>query len=237
MKNTNKPELEQTVTYHYVLLGFSSFKKVLEKIEGLLNFYRVEPAGKTSAKEVIYDVNGDVLSDAGIVLSKQFEDGKILFNIRKLSLLPGAMKKPSRKLILGELEADEEPKDFSKQISAAIENTFSTPLTMDLDSFIKRTFPKIEIKIVGNKYKIIGGTGFRGLFVHEFATYRDIKTNKKVEREGVVLQLNTLPEYEKENAQFLDFIEREVKELGPYNASRFEIAQKLLYPKTDETQE
>ena len=233
----NKHDIEQTVNYHFVLLGFSSFKKVLEKMSELLNFYRFENIGKSDAREIIYDVTGNVLSDAGIVLSKQFEDGKILFNVRKISLLPGAMKKPSQKLILGELESDEEPKDFSKEITAAIENTFSTPLTMDLDSFVKRTFPKIEIKIRGEKYKIIGGTGFRGLLVHEFATYKDIRTNKKVEKEGVVLQLSSLPEYEKENAKFLDFIARQVKELGLYNASRFEIAHKLLYPKVTEPTE
>lgn len=234
MKANQKMELEKIQRYHYVLLGFSSFDRVLEKMDDILKFYRFEKEGNFQEKEVIYDVANNLLSDAGIVLSKQYEEDRILFNVRKISQLPGALKRPSQKFILGELEGDEEPKDLSLEISSAIENSFATPFTVDLDSFVKQSTPKIEIKINATRYKLIGGTGFRAFIIHENVVYRDIKSNKKVEREGVTLQLFQKEEYEEENKKILDIIEREVKELGLYNKSRFEIAQNLLYPKEEE---
>lgn len=237
MEKQNKVEIQKTENYHYVLLGFATFKEVLKKLEGILKFYRLQNEGKANAKEIIYDVPNNLLSDAGIVISKQFEEGKVLFNVRKISWLPGALKRPSKKFNLGEFQRDEEPKDFSLEISSAIENSFSTPFTVDLDSIVRQTIPKIEIKINAEKVKIIGGTGFRAYIIYENVSYKDIKTNKVVERDGVTLQLSTLDEFAEENKKLLDIIETNVCELGKFNASRFEIAQKLLYPKDEEETE
>ena len=237
MDKQNKVEMQQNESYHYVLLGFSTFKDVLKKLGDTMKFYRFENEGKANAKEIIYDVPNNLLSDAGIVISKQFEDGKVLFNVRKISWLPGALKRPSKKFNLGEFQHDEEPKDFSLDISSAIEHSFLTPFTVDLDSIVRQTIPKIEIKINADKVKIIGGTGFRAYIIYENVTYRDIKTNKTVERDDVTLQLSTLEEFAEENKKLLDIIETKVCELGKFNASRFEIAQKLLYPKDEEETE
>ena len=231
MKVNDKLEQTNVQNYHYVMLGFADFKKIFKKLEGLLKFYRIENKGKEFAKEIIYDVPDNLLSDAGIVLSKRYETKRIFLNVRKISKLPGEMKRPSKKFILGELESDIEPRNYSLQISSAIENSFSTTFTVDLDSIVKQTIPKIEININSNKYHIIGGTGFRADFFYEIATYKDIKTGKKVDREGVTLQLSNNKEYEEENKQILDLIDRQIKELALYNLSRFEIAQMLLYPK------
>lgn len=237
MKVNNKLELENVQRYHYVLIGFSDFKKVLKKLTDLLKFYRIEYQGKVSGKEVIYDVPNNLLSDSGIVLSKQYEDGKIMLKVRKISQLPGEMKRPSKKFMLGELETDAEPRDFSLQISSAIENSFAATFTVDLDSFVKQTVPKIQIDVNSQKYLIIGGTGYRAIMLYETAIYKDIKTGKKVSRDGITLQLNNDEKSQEENAKILDLIDREIKELALYNVSRFEIAQKLLYPKPIEPDE
>lgn len=175
-----------------------------------------------------------MLSDSGIVLSKLYEDGKVMFNVRKLSTLPGQLKRPSKKFILGELEVDEEPKDFSLSIASAIENSFNSTFTVDLDAFVKQTVAKIEITVDAVKYKIISGTGYRASILFENALYRDIKTNKKVSQQGVTLQLPLGEENEKCNQELLNVIDKKIEELAPSNLSRFEIAQRLLYPKVEE---
>lgn len=227
---SSKLEQEKIKRYHYVVIGFGEFKNILRKLDENLKFYRFENQGKTKVKEIIYDVPNNMLSDSGIVLSKLYEDGKVLFNVRKLSTLPGQLKRPSKKFILGELEVDEEPKDFSLNIASAIENSFNTAFTVDLDAFVKQTRPKIEILIDAQKYKIIGGTGYRASILFEEAVYRDIKTNKKVSRTGVTLQLPMGEENEKCNNEILNIIDRKIEEIAPNNLSRFEIAKKLLYP-------
>lgn len=227
---SSKLEQEKIKRYHYVVIGFGEFKNILRKLDENLKFYRFENQGKTKVKEIIYDVPNNMLSDSGIVLSKLYEDGKVLFNVRKLSTLPGQLKRPSKKFILGELEVDEEPKDFSLNIASAIENSFNTAFTVDLDAFVKQTRPKIEILIDAQKYKIISGTGYRASILFEEAVYRDIKTNKKVSRTGVTLQLPMGEENEKCNNEILNIIDRKIEEIAPNNLSRFEIAKKLLYP-------
>ena len=230
----SKLEQEKIKRYHFVIVGFGEFKNIIRKFDENLKFYRLENQGKTKAREIIYDVPNNMLSDSGIVLSKLYEDGKVMFNVRKLSTLPGQLKRPSKKFILGELEVDEEPKDFSLSIASAIENSFNSTFTVDLDAFVKQTVAKIEITVDAVKYKIISGTGYRASILFENALYRDIKTNKKVSQQGVTLQLPLGEENEKCNQELLNVIDKKIEELAPSNLSRFEIAQRLLYPKVDE---
>lgn len=237
MNISGKIEMQKFQDYHYILLGFAKFKDVINKLQRYLKFYRIENQGKSTFKEIIYDAPDNILSDAGIVISKQYEEKRIFFEVRKISWLPGALKRPSRKFILGELQTDEEPKDFSLEISAAIENSFSTPFSTDLDSLVRQTFPKIEINIDSEKYMIIGGTGFRAAVIYENVKYKDIKTGKTEIRDDVTVRLFTNEEYQEENKKLFELINREIYELGQFNASRFEIAQKLLYPKDEEEEE
>lgn len=233
MNSNNKLEQEKIDTYHYVILGFANFKIIKQKFDEYLKYYRLSYEGKINAKEVIYDVAENMLSNSGIVLSKQYEDDKVLIKVRKISYLPGAFKRPSKKFLLGEVERDDEPKDFSLHIASAIENSFTTPFTVDLDSIVKQTIPKIEINIKADKYQIICGTGYRAYIMFENVTYRDIETNRKVEKIGVTLHLPTGSKNKKENQEILSIIDRNINELALFNYSRYEIAQKLLYPKID----
>lgn len=229
MKVNSKLELEDSEKKHYVLVGFAEFKKILKKLEEEFKFYRFEYQGKASEKEVIYDVANNLLSDSGVVLSKDCEDGKIKFKVTKISKLQGVLKRPTKEFLLGELETDAEPKDFSLQISTAIENSFSSSFTVDLDSFVRQTYPKIQIDIKSQKYEMIGGTGYRAIILYETAIYKDLKTGKKVSKDGITLKLSSDKESQEENVKVLDIIDRRIKELALYDVSRFEIAQKLLY--------
>lgn len=223
----NKLEFDNKKRYHYVLLGFAKFEDILKIMTENLKFYRIANMGPLHEKEIFYDVPGNMLSDSGIVISKQYENGKIRLKVRKISRLQGELKKPSKKFELGVLGKNEEPKDFSLQISSAIESAFNTKFTVDIDAFVRMTEPKIEVLVDANQYQIICGTGYRATMIFENATYRDIATNKKVSRLGVTLQLPSA-EYE-ESRELLDLIDKQISSLARINLSRFEIAEQLLY--------
>lgn len=229
MDANSKLELDNTRRYHFVLLGFAEFKDIIKKFVSILKFYRFENQGKINSKEIIYDMPDDLLSDSGIVISKLFENGKVLLQVNKLSSLRGDLKRPSKKYNLGTIGKDEEPKDYSLQITQAIESSFTTQFTVDLDAFVQKTIPKIEIDIEATKYKIICGSGYRAAMYFEEVVYKDIKTKKKVSRPGVTLQLPA--DNSPENDEILKVIDRQINELALYNLSRFEIAKQLLYPK------
>lgn len=230
----NKVQIENAKTYHYMILGYETFPKILRTLAGELNFYRISRQSDIDGKEIMYDIPNNALTDAGIVLSKQYKNGRVMFKVQKLSFLPEEMRLPSKKFVLQELGGDAEPKDFSLEISSAIENSFSTPFTIDLDAIVREVVPKIEITIKSESYLIIGGTGFRGQLFYERVVYKDVATKKKVEKEGVVLKLPNDETAEKDNERILDIIDRKVKGLGLYNMSRFELAQKALYTVEEE---
>ena len=230
----NKLQLEKEKRYHYMIMGYETFPKALKTLSQELSFYRFERKPDVNGKEIMYDLANNALFDNGIILSKLYENGKVMFKVRKLSFLPGEVNMPSKKFVLQEIDNDAEPKDFSLQISSAIENSFSTPFTIDLDAVVREVVPKIEVDIESERYLIIGGTGYRGELCHEFVTYRDLATKKKVKKEGVILKLPYDEIYQKENEYILDVIDRKVQGFGLYNMTRFELAQKALYSQNED---
>lgn len=231
-KKSKKLELENVQSYHFVFVGFAEFKDVFKKLIENLPYYRFEHAGKEKEREIFYDVPDELLSTAGLILSKWYSGNKIYFHIRKISTIVGAMKRPSKKFLFGSCEDIDEPKDFSLQISSAIENSFTSPFTVDLDSIVKSTRPIIEVDIQSDKYNIICGTGYRAVMLYENAIYKDIKTGEKVSRLGVTFKFPL--EEREETDEILDVLSRRVLGLAHYDNSRFEIAQQLLYSKIDE---
>lgn len=227
-----KLELQNVQSYHFVFVGFAEFKEVFKKLTDELPFYRFEKTGKEQEKEIFYDVPDKLLSTAGLILSKWYHRKKIYFHVRKLSKLVGSMKRPAKKFLFGSCEEIDEPKDFSLQIASAIENSFSSPFTVDLDSIVKQTKPIIEVDIQSDKYNVICGTGYRAEMLYENATYKDIKTGNKVSRLGITFKvpLDERPETD----EILDIISRKVFGIALYDNSRFEIAQQLLYSVIDE---
>lgn len=229
MKSADKLENENRQKVHYLLIG-KNFNKVLKKLDKELKFYRFEHDGKFKGNEIIYDIDSNLLSNAGLVISKQIDEGKSSFKVRKISLLPGGFQSRAQKFYLGECDGKEEPKDFPIQIAQAIENSFSTEFTIDLVSIVRKTKPKIEIEVKGNRYKILGGLGYEATILFEKARYKDLMTKKKVDRLGVTLILPKNDDSELENKEILEAIDHYCKELISYKQSRFEIAKRLLFP-------
>ena len=127
---------------------------------------------------------------------------------------------------------EETIKDYSLQLAQAIEHSFSSPFSVDLDSIVKQTKPKFETIIQADKYQIICGTGYRASMEYENAHYKDIKTGKKVSRLGITF--NFPLEEREETAEILDVIDRKIKGLSLNELSRFEIAQQVLYTQLEE---
>lgn len=222
-----KLEMQNSQSYHFVFVGFADFNRVFKALVENLPYYRFANQGNTTEKEIFYDVPDELLSNAGLILSKWYNAGNIYFHIRRLSQSIAGSKRPTKKFLFGSCEDGDEPKDFSLQIASAIEHSFTSPFSVDLDSIVKQTMPKIEVVIQSTKYQIICGTGYRAIMEYENATYKDIKTGKKVSRLGVTFKFPL--EEREETEEILRVIDRKVKGLGSFDLSRYEIAQKLLY--------
>lgn len=234
MKDFSKLENEQNEKHHFYFIGKNE-KKFIKKFESFLKFYTLRFHNKFLGKEIIYDVPSNMLSNAGLVLSKQYEEnGGVFFKVRKLSFLPVDAVRKSKKFYLAQCSGKEEPKDFPIQIANAIQSSFTEPFTIDLVSIVRQTVPKIEILVKGKKYQILGGFGYKAKLNFEKVIYKDINTNKKVNRYGVTIVFPNNKFDEKYNQEVLQIVDKYCTELVPYKATRFEIAKKVLYPTTQE---
>ena len=223
--NAKKVELQKNDNYHYVLAGFTTFDDVLKTLKKIMPFWRITPSGKMYIKEIFYDNDYNMLSSAGIVLSKSTTNKNTFFNIRRLARVLN--KKNIKYQIDNYCGAKDHPREYAEQIAAAINNCFSTSLTIDLETLVKKTTAKIQIDIFKKNFKLICGSGYKATIVYEKVYYKDLKNGKKVVQDGVSL---TVPKGElDETAQLLKLIERNIPGLVLYEESRFEIAQKLLY--------
>lgn len=208
-----------------------NIQNVIHKLDDELTYYRIYFEKRLKSVEVIYDTPTNLLSNAGIVLSKEFREGKCYFKVKKISYLPTEFRKPNRKFYNAECSARETPKDYPIQIASAINNAFSNIFTIDLVEVVKQTVPIYEIKIKSDVYKIISGMGLKGSFAFEKITYKDMQSGRKEKRLGVTLSLPEDQRFEKEANEVLSAIERKCKELFFYKESRFEIAQRILRAK------
>lgn len=215
------------VKYHYDMIRDNQ-DKIVDKLNLNLGFFSFRKARKIKGVEVIYDTPNKLLSNAGIVLSKQTDEDGSYFKVRKISKIPTEAKRKSQKFALAKCGTREAPKDFALQVSTAINNSFSNVFTIDLAEVVKKTMPMIEIIVKGDVYDISGGTGFKGSLMFEKVTYKDLVTHKKVKREGVTLVLPSDKIYERDVEAVLEGVERYCKELIPYKESRFEIATRVL---------
>lgn len=198
------------VKVHYDMIR-NNEKEILYKLDRELAFYRIYFNRKVNGKEIIYDTPNNLLSGVGLVLSKQFEEGKVFFKVRKLSYLPTELRKPSQKFYLAECNGNESPKDYPLQISTAINNAFSNIFTIDLVEVVKQTIPKYEIKIKGNLYELTSGTGMRGTLVFEKVTYKDLVSGKKVKRRGATVTLPNDPALKRTQMKCLPQLKQDAK--------------------------
>ena len=218
------------VKVHYDMIR-NNEKQIVEKLDRELAFYRIYFERKLKGKEIIYDTPNNLLAGVGLVLSKQYEEDRVFFKVRKISYLPTELRKPSQKFYLSDCNGYESPKDFPLQIASAINNAFSNIFTIDLVEVVKQTIPKYEIKIKGNLYNLTSGSGMKGMLVFEKVVYKDLVSGRKVKCRGATVTLPGEESFKKEANEVLSAIERKCKELLRYKESRFEIAQRLLKPK------
>ena len=93
MRDFSKLENENVEKYHYYIIGKDE-KKIVGKLDKLMKFYTLRFIENFIGREIIYDVPNDMLSNAGLVLSKQYEEyNRIFFKVRKISFLPTNVKR------------------------------------------------------------------------------------------------------------------------------------------------
>ena len=219
--------LKDEIAVYYDMLRDNQ-KKIVQKLEKHMPFYRFTFDKKTKSKEVIYDSTTNLFASAGLVVSKIIDDGKYYFVITKVSYLPKQFKKPSVVLFKAECSAQDVPSMYPIKLAGVITDASPSIFTVDLVEIMKTVKPKMEITVVGDKYEIASGSGYKAELVFENVKYKDLKTGKSFKHKNAVFNLSGNEKDEKSNKEIKDTVLRYCKELFPYEETRFEIARRVL---------
>lgn len=196
----------------------------LQKMMKNLGFFTIIPLGKVREAEIVYDTDRKLLTGSGLILRKKIDMDRTYFSLIRISSID-KIETREKKSFLGECELKDQPSDFPVQIADAINKIFNNLFTIDLVDVVKHCTPYIQYEIVGNKYKIVSGTGYEAEIQFEELRIRDMRTGRKAKKRNFTIKLLMDPNYEKERAHILEVIDKHCKELVYIKRNRFEIAE------------
>ena len=224
--------IKDEISVYYDVLKDNQ-KKTIQKLEKFMPYYRFTFEKKVKNKEIIYDSATNLFASAGLVISKIFDEGKYYFVISKVSYLPKKFKKPSVVLFKAECSAQDVPNMYPIKLAGVITNSCPSIFTVDLVEIIKTVSPKMEITVVGDKYEIASGTGYKAELIFENVKYKDLKKNQSFKHKNAVFNLSADERDEKSNDEITDAVLRHCKELFRYEETRFEIARRVLKARSE----
>ncbi len=218
-----KPNKFHSVRRNYDIV-IDNEKFTLQKLMTRLGFYTIINQGKFKETEIVYDTERKLLSGAGLILRKKITAKRVYFSLVRISSMSNVENR-EKKSFLGECEEKDQPSDFPVQIATEINRIFNNVFTIDLVDVVKHSSPYIKYEIVGNKYKIVSGTGYEAEISFETLKIKDLRTGVRAKKRNFSLKMEIDPNYAKEREQILYTIERWCKELVFVNRNRFEIAE------------
>ncbi len=199
-------------------------KFTIQKMMNRLGFYTIIPLGKVKEGEIVYDTDKKLLTGSGLILRKKIDTDRIYFSLVRVSTMAN-IENREKKSFLGECEANDQPSDFPVQIAEAINKIFNNLFTIDLVEIVKHCTPYTKMDIIGNKYKIVSGTGYEAVMQFEELRVKDFRTGRKAKKRNFSIKLPLDPNYERERQRILEVIDKYCKELVYVNRNRFEIGE------------
>ena len=199
-------------------------KFTIQKMMNRLGFYTIIPLGKVKEGEIVYDTDKKLLTGSGLILRKKIDRDRIYFSLIRVSSMDN-IENREKKSFLGECELKDQPSDFPVQIADAINKIFNNLFTIDLVEVVKHCTPYTKMDIIGNKYKIVSGTGYEAEMQFEELRIKDLRTGRKAKKRNFSIKLQLDPNYVHERERILEVIEKYCKELVYIKRNRFEIGE------------
>lgn len=211
---------------YYTLFSKHSIKKVLSTITSMS--YACQEESRAITKSVYLDSPNNLLSSAGILLSKVVKHGKAFFRVEreeyfrdKRTIIP-----KEKKVFIHPIGLKDNAPEHSIFLTNGITSMFSTRFHIDLENVFKTVVPKLEIESKQNIFRVLNGKGFKAEIVYE----RIFIKNYETKRRSRMLMMNikrTSTIGEDEFKKLTTNLERFCKEMIPTKETQYEIAKKM----------
>ena len=210
----------------YTLFDKKSYRSVLE-IDSKLPLYSFVPAvGKVSV-EMFFDTPNNLLSSAGIILSKVVEGDKAYFKVEREELVRNLKIKTEKKVFVQPAGIKDTIQNHSLFLIDGISSLYSTKFSIDLENVLKSVEPRIQIETTASCFKVLSGTKFKGLMSLENVRIKNFSTRKKAEVNMLqVEQESSIIGYDGFN-EFIKSIEKHCKEIIETDDTKYQIATRL----------
>ncbi len=216
-------------------------KKTLNKLDRALNFFNLSPKSKIKETEIVYDTPNRLFTSTGLILSKKILPKRNYFRISRSNMIKD-VSTTETKHFLGECELKDEPRDFPAEIAKGLNDFMPNLFAVDLLTIVSHLEPYVKIDITGESYQLSSGTGYSATLSFETHKYTNLSKQKiKNSRQNMKKRIFSVempndPTFIEERRQIMTAIEKNCKELVPFDRNRFEIAKALLFPQVKEVE-
>lgn len=211
----------------YTLFSKNSLSKVLalDKVMPKYSFYS---EGKGVSIEIYLDSPNNLLTSAGIILSKVIEEGKSYFRVEREDYLAGkkTLIPKEKKVFIHPIGAKDSVIDHTLFLIDGITSMFSTKFHIDLENVLKTIVPKLEIENKKNYFKIFSGKGFKADMIYENVFIKNYDTKRRSELLMLKIEQTSSKLSLDEFNDFTSKMEKYCKEILPINESKYEMAKR-----------
>ena len=215
----------------YTVFEKNSFRNILA-LERELPMYNFIGEGRFQIVELFLDSPNNLLASAGIILCKVVVGSKAFFRIERENALFGKSF-AEKKVYIHPIKPGDVVEDHSLFVKDGITSLLSTKFSIDFDNILKNVVPKIEITTKVDSFKILSGTGFKGVMQFEDVKIKNNFTKRKAELYMMSVEQTSSLTSTEEFDNFIQKIEKYCKEITPTTNSRYEIAEKLTKQRED----
>jgi hypothetical protein len=211
----------------YTLFSKNSIGKVLS-LDRLMPKYSFYSEGRDVSIEIYLDSPNNLLTSAGIILSKVFEEGKAYFRVEREEYLAGkkTIIPKEKKVFIHPIGLKDSVVDHTLFLIDGITSMFSTKFHIDLENVLKTIVPKLQIENKKNYFKIFSGKGFKANMIFEDILIKNYETKRKAEIFMLKIEQTSSKINLDEFDDFTSQMEKYCKEILPINESKYEMAKR-----------
>ena len=213
----------------YTLFSKSTIKQIVA-LPSVMQTYSFNLEDKSAEKVVFLDSNNNLLSSAGILLSKSTERNKAFFKVereRYKKTSRSSLPQRAEKVFIHNVGVKDSVKDHMFFLTNGIKSMFTTQFYIDLDNVLKLVVPQIELSSKKSVFKVFSGKGFKAEMIYEEMAIKNFATK----RSNVVYVLTVKQTSSKHDlTEFSDFtskLEKYCKEAIPTDDTIYEIAKRM----------
>ena len=211
---------------HYTVFEKRSFRNILG-LERELQTYNFIGEGGYVLSEIYLDSPNNLLASAGIILCKVIVGNKAYFRVEREDFLFGKKLMDEKKVYVHPIKASDTVEDHSFFIKDGITSLFTTKFHIDFDNILKTVVPKIEVTTKVDVFKILSGTGFKGVMSFEEVKIRNNFTKRRAEVYLMTVEQASSMLTTEGFDNFIQKLEKYCKEITPTTDSNYQIAERL----------